>query len=189
MGPATYICGRAATVQFVSSEEDGGSPCDDAVDFLDNLWPGEIAIPTTGSDSRTAYRGALFSAAARGRGTRGVVTDGSLRDVATVLSARLPGRQQWGSPDRCSFLSATCGFRSTFPRRGASRQREQFSSRRTTGSSSTGDGRGRDAHPCEQAPGARDDGALGVACRRVSEKDVKGPTHPLKRYGHKGTGD
>ena len=86
----TRVFGRASTVQFVPTEVDSDRPYDDAISYIDSLGAGEVAVVATGANLSTAYWGELFSAAALGRGATGVVTDGTIRDVAKVEALRFP---------------------------------------------------------------------------------------------------
>lgn len=77
--------GLAATIEFTPAEDfDQRDPYGAAIDFLDTLVEGEIAVVATGPSSRSAFWGELFSAAAMGRGATGVVCDGPLRDIEAV---------------------------------------------------------------------------------------------------------
>ena len=78
--------GYAATIAFeASSDFDPKDPYAPAIDFLDSLNTGEIAIVATGGEHRSAFWGELFSTAAKLRGTAGVICDGPLRDVNQIF--------------------------------------------------------------------------------------------------------
>jgi regulator of RNase E activity RraA len=84
--PGMRIVGIAATVEFVpDSEYDQRDPYGDAIDYLDTLAPGEVAVVATGGECLSAFWGELFSAAAKGRGANGVVADGPLRDTEQIV--------------------------------------------------------------------------------------------------------
>jgi regulator of RNase E activity RraA len=83
--------GLAATVKFVPDAEfNQKDPYGDGIDFLDALQPGEITVISTGGDCLSAFWGELFSAAAKGRGSTGVVVDGPARDTEQVVSLNFP---------------------------------------------------------------------------------------------------
>lgn len=87
IGPVTSgsrAVGRARTVQFAPSELDSDDPYGAAMEYIDTLAPGTVAVVATGADERTAYWGELFSASAKGHGAVGTVCDGPVRDVAKV---------------------------------------------------------------------------------------------------------
>lgn len=84
--PSMRIVGTATTIAFGPDETfDANDPYGDAIDFLDGLTPGSVAIVSTAGESRSAFWGELFSAAAKGRGATGVVCDGPLRDTEQVV--------------------------------------------------------------------------------------------------------
>ena len=87
IGPVTSgsrAVGRARTVRFEPSGLDSDDPYGAAMDFIDSLGPGTVAVIATGADERTAYWGELFSASAKGHGAVGTVCDGPVRDVTKV---------------------------------------------------------------------------------------------------------
>ncbi len=80
------IMGYASTIEFVEgSDFDTHDPYGPAIDFLDSLQPGDVAIVATGHSTQSAFWGELFSTAAKGRGANGVVTDGPIRDTQEIL--------------------------------------------------------------------------------------------------------
>jgi 4-hydroxy-4-methyl-2-oxoglutarate aldolase len=82
--PGSRMAGRARTVRFEPSEIDPDDPYGPAMDFIDSLVPGSVAVIATGEDERTAYWGELFSASAMGHGAVGTVCDGPVRDVPRI---------------------------------------------------------------------------------------------------------
>ena len=87
----TRIVGRARTVQFApAGSVDPDRPYDGAIDFIDSLRTGDIAVVATDAGSASAFWGELFSAAAIGRGAVGVVTDGYLRDTDKIIALGFP---------------------------------------------------------------------------------------------------
>ena len=76
--------GRAATVQFAPVDHDVNEPYDAAIDFIDNLPAGAVAVIASGGSTRSGFWGELFSAAAIGHGAAGVVCDGYVRDSTKV---------------------------------------------------------------------------------------------------------
>ncbi len=80
------IMGYASTIEFVEGNDvDPQDPYGPAIDFLDSLQSGDVAIVATGHSTQSAFWGELFSTAAKGRGANGVVTDGPLRDTQEIL--------------------------------------------------------------------------------------------------------
>jgi regulator of RNase E activity RraA len=80
------ITGYAATIEFVeSSDFDSKDPYAPAIEYLDSLQSGEVAIVATGQSLKSAFWGELFSTAALRRGATGVICDGPLRDVNEIF--------------------------------------------------------------------------------------------------------
>lgn len=97
--PGMRAVGLAATLKFVpDSKYDQQDPYGEAIKFLDTLQTGEIVIISTGGDCLSAFWGELFSAAAKGRGATGVVTDGPLRDSEQVRELDFPAFGQGTRP-------------------------------------------------------------------------------------------
>lgn len=89
--PGSRASGRARTVRFVpDSNPDPAKPYDDAIDFIDGTLPGELIVIATESSNVSAFWGELFSAAAKGRGAAGVITDGNLRDSDKIVAVDFP---------------------------------------------------------------------------------------------------
>lgn len=59
------------------------------IDFIDSLRPGDVAVGDA-SGSEAAAWGELFSTAAVGRGARGIVVDGFVRDIARIRERGFP---------------------------------------------------------------------------------------------------
>lgn len=84
--PEMRAVGIAATIAFEPSTEfDQRDPYGAAIDFLDTLTPGQLAVVATGGRDDSAFWGELFSAAAKGRGATGMVSDGPLRDTEAIV--------------------------------------------------------------------------------------------------------
>ena len=90
--------GLAATIEFVPDENyDPNDPYGAAIDFLDSLPEGSVAVVATHGEKRSAFWGELFSAAAKGRGAQGVICDGPLRDTEQIVQV---GFSAFGSDTR-----------------------------------------------------------------------------------------
>ncbi len=84
--PGMRAVGLASTIQFAPSQTyDLADPYGPAIDYLDSLKTGEIAVVATSRADRSAFWGELFSTAAKSRGATGVVCDGPLRDTNLIL--------------------------------------------------------------------------------------------------------
>jgi regulator of RNase E activity RraA len=90
MTASTTMHGRARTVHMVQANSDSDDPYDEAIDFIDSLRPGDVVVIATQDSAVSAVWGELFTAAAKGRGAHGVVTDGCVRDIAGVRALTWP---------------------------------------------------------------------------------------------------
>ena len=83
--------GIARTIRFVPDPNpDPANPYDAMMDFIDGVAPGEFVVLATGESNASAFWGELFSAAAIGRGAKGLVTDGNIRDVDKIRELNFP---------------------------------------------------------------------------------------------------
>ncbi len=83
--PGHSAIGYARTATFVPSDElDPAKPYDAAIDFIDGTKPGDLIAIATSNSNASAFWGELFSAAAKGRGAVGMLTDGNVRDVNKI---------------------------------------------------------------------------------------------------------
>ena len=84
--PGMRTTGIAATIEFEpSGEYNKEDPYGAAIDCLDGLQPGQLAVVATGGRDGLAFWGELFSAAAKGRGGTGMVCDGPKRDAEAIV--------------------------------------------------------------------------------------------------------
>lgn len=102
--------GRAATMRFEAAPAEGGGadhlaaerdnvdPYGAAIDFISGLRAGELVVIATSESNASAFWGELFSAAARGVGAVGVVTDGNLRDSDKIASLGFPAFSRSSRP-------------------------------------------------------------------------------------------
>jgi len=85
------LAGFARTCTFVPDENpDPDNPYDDAIDFIDGSGQGDVICIATNSSNASAFWGELFSAAAKGQGAVGMVTDGNVRDVDKIRVVDFP---------------------------------------------------------------------------------------------------
>lgn len=88
--PAGTFGGSARTVLMGSAGSDSDNPYDAAIDFIDSLLPGDVVVVATDGSLASAVWGELFTAAARGHGALGLVTDGLVRDRDGILELGWP---------------------------------------------------------------------------------------------------
>lgn len=73
------LVGWARTVRSVPVDSVPARPYGKEIDFIDSLQPGDVVVADVGAPA--AFWGELFSSAAIGRGARGAIVDGLVRDV------------------------------------------------------------------------------------------------------------
>jgi 4-hydroxy-4-methyl-2-oxoglutarate aldolase len=91
MSVPARVVGRAATVQFTpAGDPDPGEPHEAMIDFIDGLTADDVAVVATTGNAASACWGELFSAAAKGGGAVGVITDGYVRDLDKIRAVGFP---------------------------------------------------------------------------------------------------
>ena len=89
--PDYIIVGRAKTILrqniYEAREE---NPYEGEIAAIDSLKPGEVAVHSTDLTLYGAAWGELFSIAAKNRGARGTIIDGSCRDVRKIYDVEFP---------------------------------------------------------------------------------------------------
>jgi 4-hydroxy-4-methyl-2-oxoglutarate aldolase len=71
------------------------------IDFIDSLRPGDVVVAAV-DGSTSAFWGELFSAAALGRGARGAVVDGLIRDLDKIRKVGFPILARGTRPTDCA---------------------------------------------------------------------------------------
>lgn len=87
-GPGTLV-GWARTALSVPVEAAPARHYGGEIDFIDGLRPGEVAVVDCSGRPAAAW-GELFSTAAKGRGARGAVIDGLVRDRRKIVDLGFP---------------------------------------------------------------------------------------------------
>jgi len=82
------VVGWARPVVSVEVEEIPDRPYGREIDFIDSLAPGDVVVANVLAPA--AFWGELFSAAALGRGARGTVVDGLVRDTSRIRNLDYP---------------------------------------------------------------------------------------------------
>jgi len=83
------VCGEAFTVKAVKDPTMGGELAH-RVEMLDKLRPGHVVIWNANGDDHASHWGGVMTRAAIGRGCRGAIVDGGLRDTKDVLAQNFP---------------------------------------------------------------------------------------------------
>lgn len=99
-------CGIAFTIKSSRNPTITGE-MEDRAKMLDAMPADCMIIWETGGDDESAHWGEIMTAASRGRGARGAVIDGGLRDTRQVLAQKFPVwykyRTSNGSLSRCKI--------------------------------------------------------------------------------------
>lgn len=89
MSVTPVVVGWARTVRAVPVAEAPARPYGREIDFIDSLRPGDVVLADT-SGADVGFWGELFSTAATGRGARGAVIDGLVRDRSKMAALGFP---------------------------------------------------------------------------------------------------
>ena len=90
LSPDLVFAGWARTIACMDVYHVDEDPYGVEIEAVDSLMPGEIAVVATGDSKRNAPWGELLSTAALGRGARGAVIDGLVRDVKKIQALGFP---------------------------------------------------------------------------------------------------
>jgi len=78
------VVGRAYPVLTADVYKFIDDPYGPEIDAVDSLKPNDVMVVCTQRSTRTCFWGELLATAARARGARGIVVDGTVRDVAQI---------------------------------------------------------------------------------------------------------
>ncbi|HEY50809.1 MAG TPA: RraA family protein [Dehalococcoidia bacterium] len=84
------VVGRAYPVLTADVYKLVDDPYGPEIDAVDSLKPDDVMVVCTQRSTRTCFWGELLSTAARARGARGIVIDGTTRDVAQITKMKFP---------------------------------------------------------------------------------------------------
>jgi regulator of RNase E activity RraA len=82
------VVGRAYPVLTADVYKYIDDPYGPEIDAVDSLKPNDVMVVCTQRSTRTCFWGELLATAARARGARGIVVDGTVRDVAQITSMK-----------------------------------------------------------------------------------------------------
>jgi 4-hydroxy-4-methyl-2-oxoglutarate aldolase len=89
LGGGGTLIGWARTALSLPVEEAPARPYGHEIDFIDSLRPGDVAVVDCSCRPAAAW-GELFSTASKGRGARGAVIDGLVRDRRKLVELGFP---------------------------------------------------------------------------------------------------
>jgi len=100
--PGAKLVGTARTLRFVPLREDlfasHGGGYNAQKRAFDSVEPGEVIVIEARGDASSGTLGDILVLRAQARGAAGIVTDGGVRDYATVAGIGLPVFSQGGHP-------------------------------------------------------------------------------------------
>jgi 2-keto-4-pentenoate hydratase/2-oxohepta-3-ene-1,7-dioic acid hydratase in catechol pathway/regulator of RNase E activity RraA len=100
--PGAKLVGTAKTLRFVPLREDlfqsHGGGYNAQKQAFDSVEPGEVIVIEARGNAGSGTLGDILALRARARGAAGIVTDGGVRDHATVAGIDLPVFSQGGHP-------------------------------------------------------------------------------------------
>ena len=105
------VAGWANPFLVAEAGEIPAEPYTGEIAALDDLAAGEVVLVAAGGSARAACWGELFSTAARARGARGAVIDGSCRDQRRIMGMGYPVWCRGGLPLDCKGRTAVTGWR------------------------------------------------------------------------------
>ena len=88
--PAARCVGRVYPIVVRADSSTPASPYDGEMAALDGLGPGDVAVFEVEAGVRAASWGELFSCGALGRGARGAIVDGMVRDASQIEELGFP---------------------------------------------------------------------------------------------------
>jgi regulator of RNase E activity RraA len=86
--PGAVLVGWARTVTSLRVSEIPARKYGSEIDFIDSLRPDDVVVASV--EGEAAFWGELFTSAALGRGARGAVIDGNVRDQARFADLQFP---------------------------------------------------------------------------------------------------
>jgi regulator of RNase E activity RraA len=111
--PDAVVVGRAHTALTVDIFEVRPDPYKLEIAAVDSLRSGDVLVAATGPSTRTCFWGELLSTAARGRGARGAIVDGYVRDVRRITEMGWPVFATGMSPVDSAGRSAVVEYGTT----------------------------------------------------------------------------
>ena len=100
------VCGLAYTIKSSKDPRITGE-MDTRARMLDDMPENCVCVWETGGENEAAHWGEIMTAASRGKGARGAVVDGGLRDTVKVLEQKFPVFHKYrtanGTLSRCKI--------------------------------------------------------------------------------------
>ena len=96
--PNARVVGRAFPIVISATDEEPALPYEGEMSAIDALGEGDVPVFAVEPGLRVASWGELFSCAARGRGARGAIVDGCVRDARQIEELGFPTFARCFSP-------------------------------------------------------------------------------------------
>jgi 4-hydroxy-4-methyl-2-oxoglutarate aldolase len=98
MYPGAMTVGRAMPIRVETTEVKSDNPYEGDMRMMEALQPGDVPVIIAPMENRAALWGELISCAARGKGARGAIVSGYVRDNRKVAELRFPVFARGRSP-------------------------------------------------------------------------------------------
>jgi len=110
--PQAVCAGRARTLLNAPARTGRENPYGLALELMDSLKPGEVAVATSTKPLETGIMGELSATAMKSRGGRGCLVDGYTRDARKIIRMKFPVFAKGVSPidttDRAAVVDYDC---------------------------------------------------------------------------------
>jgi 4-hydroxy-4-methyl-2-oxoglutarate aldolase len=98
MYPGATVTGRVVPVRVETTQVESDNPYEGDMRMTEALHPGDVPVIVAPTGNRAALWGELISCAARGKGARGAIVSGYVRDNRKVAELRFPVFARGRSP-------------------------------------------------------------------------------------------
>jgi regulator of RNase E activity RraA len=98
MYPGATVAGRAMPVRVETTQVEHDNPYEGDMRMTEALQPGDVPVIIAPTENRSALWGELISCAARGKGARGAIVSGYVRDNRKVAGLLFPVFARGRSP-------------------------------------------------------------------------------------------
>jgi len=110
--PQAICAGRVRTLLNAPARTGRKDPYKKAIELMDSLRAGEVAVATSIEPLETGIMGELSATAMRSRGARGCLVDGYTRDARKIIQMQFPTFAKGFSPinttDRAAVIDYDC---------------------------------------------------------------------------------
>lgn len=96
--PEAVVVGRVRTLLNAPQNTDPQDPYKLAIELMDSMKPGEVAVPTSNKPLESGIMGELSATAMSARGVRGTLVDGYTRDARKLIQMKYPVFAKGTSP-------------------------------------------------------------------------------------------